>query len=241
MSPLRGFEERPAALAFRPRQEPAVEANPEPTEEDLARRRQRKEAKLLAEASRPLDPWERYRALVDVYEQGIDLAEMADRKVRFAMVVMASLNVAFFVLTTRSEQIGLGPMHLRGWFGAYLLAYAVVAVYFFLQAVDALRPRAATAPGSTDFPRIEASRLRHLDRVLAQDLTAYAQGWREVRFDQLHNELALQNHRLAQINDEKYKALGRLYGGLRVLALLLAGLVLFAGGSSVVASFLAAG
>jgi len=239
---MRRIEERPAALAFRPRQEAAaLEARREvPEEEDLARRQQRREAKLLAEASRPLDPWERYRALVDTFEQGIDLAEMADRKVRFALLVMASLNVAVFALTTRSELLGLGQLQLSGWLGAYLLVYAVVAVYFFIQSVDALRPRAPTPPGASLATSFEASRLRHLDRVLAQDVAAYAQAWRDVRFDQLHNELSLQNHRLAQINEEKYAALGRLYGGLRVLALLLAGLVVFAGASAVLASLLGA-
>jgi hypothetical protein len=73
--------------------------------------------------------------------------------------------------------------------------------------------------------------------VVAQGAADYASAWREVRFDQLHNELALQNHRLSQVNEEKYAALGRLYGGLRVLALLFGGLVLGAGLSSVVASF----
>lgn len=239
---MRALEERPAALAFRRRQEEAaLEANREVVEDDdLARRQQRKDAKLLLEASRPLDPWERYRALVDAFEQGIDLAEMADRKVRFALLVMASLNIAVFALTTRSELLGLGPLQLRGWLGAYLLIYAIVAVYFFIQAVDALRPRAATPPGASPGPSFDASRLRHLERVLSQDVATYAQAWRDVRFDQLHNELALQNHRLAQINEEKYAALGRLYSGLRVLALLLAGLVVFASASAVVASLLGA-
>lgn len=39
------------------------------------------------------------------------------------------------------------------------------------------------------------------------------------------------------MNEEKYAALGRVYGGLRVLALLFGGLVLFAGLSHVLASF----
>jgi hypothetical protein len=239
---MRALEERPAALAFRRREEAAaLEASREVVgDEDLARRQQQKNAKLLLEASRPLDPWERYRALVDAFEQGIDLAEMADRKVRFALLVMASLNIAVFALTTHSELLGFGPFQLRGWLGAYLLIYAIVAVYFFIQAVDALRPRAGTPPGASPGPSFEASRLRHLERVLSQDVATYAQAWRDVRFDQLHNELALQNHRLAQINEEKYAALGRLYGGLRVLALLLAGLVVFASAYAVLASLLGA-
>ena len=216
--------EKRDALAFRPRDE-----------EDLERRRRRKEARLLSEASRSLDPWERYRALVDAFEQGVDLAETADRKVRFAMVVMASLNVGVFAVTTRSDQLGLGHLPLRGWFGAFLLAYAVVAVYFFLQAVDALRPRTPVA-GAPSVVAVEASSLRQLDRVVAQEKADYARAWREVRFDQLHNELALQNHRLAQVNEEKYAAVGRLYGGLRVLALLFAGFVVFAGLTHVLAA-----
>ena len=211
-----------AALPFPPR-----------AEEDLESRRRRKEVRLQAEASRSLDPWERYRALVDAFEQGVDLAETADRKVRFAMVVMASLNVGVFAVTSRSQQLGLGQLPLRGWFGAFLLAYAVVAVYFFLQAVDALRPRTPSATAPSSRVLAEASSLRQLDRVVAQDKADYARAWREVRFDQLHNELALQNHRLAQVNEEKYAALRRLYQGLRALALLFAGFVVFAGLSQV--------
>jgi hypothetical protein len=226
---MQPIEERGIALPFRPRAEAASEAG-ERGAEELARRQRRKEAKLLAEASRPLDPWERYRALVDAFEQGVDLSEIADRKVRFAMVVMASLNVGLFALATRPELLGAPSLRLRGWLGAYLLAYAMVAVYFFVQAVDALRPRRAAVQGEEHF---QASRLRELELVCAQAACDYAGAWRSVRFDQLHNELALQNHRLSRENEEKYKALGRLYGGLRVLALLFGGLVLFAGLSSV--------
>lgn len=196
--------------------------------EDLESRKRRREARLQADASRSLDPWERYRALVDAFEQEIDLAEMADRKVRFAMGVMGSLSAGVFALTTRADLLGLGRLPLRGGLGVFLLAYAVVAVYFFLQAVDALRPRPATAPGAPSPVAAEASSLRHLDRVVSQEKAEYERAWREVRFDQLHDELALQNHRIAQVNGEKYRALGRLYAGLRVLALLLAGFVGFA-------------
>lgn len=225
----RGREESSGTLAFRQRAALLLDEPPARGEEDLESRMQRKEAKLLAEASRSLDPWERYRALVDAFEQGIDVAEVADRKVRFAMVVMASLSVGVFALTTRPELVGFADQSPRGWLGAFLLAYAVVAVYFFLQAVEALRPRPASDPGVSRRVSAEASGLRHLERVLAQDRDDYARAWREVRFDQLHNELALQNHRIAQVNEEKYAALRRLYRGLRVLALLFGGLVLFGG------------
>ena len=222
------------ALPFRPRSEAHVDSVRASEEDDLERQL-RKDAKLLAESNRPLDPWERYRALVDALEEGIDLAEQADRKVRFAMVVMASLNIGVFALTTKPELMGFAGLSLRGWLGAYLLAYGVVAVYFFVQAVDALRPRIRLARGASPAALVAASGLRSLDRVVSQDVADYARSWRDVRFEQLHNELALQNHRLAQVNEEKYVCLGRLYGGLRVLAVLFGGLVLFAGLSPIFA------
>jgi hypothetical protein len=195
-------------------------------EEDLVSKQHRREAKLLAEASRALDPWERYRALVDAVEEGFDIAEMADRKVRFALVVMAGLNVGLFALTTRPELLGLAHAPLRGWFGLYLLAYALVGVCFFLQAVEALRPRAprpypGVAPG--------ARGLRDPGEVLRHDVDSYERAWRDVRFDQLNGELARQSHRLALVNQDRYAALGRLYGGLRVLALMFGGLVVMVG------------
>ena len=240
---------QPAAAGPAPRAQPAVRASLEErsgalasdaarraarstrrrraTRRTSARRQQRKEAKLLAEASRPLDPWERYRALVDAFEQGIDLAEMADRKVRFAMVVMASLNVGVFALTTRSElSSASGPCRCaagsarscsptRSW-----------------PCTSSCRPWTRCARARRRRPaRPELVARRGLapappgPRAGAGRRPTTRSAWREVRFDQLHNELALQNHRLAQVNEEKYAALGRLYGGLRVLALLFAGLV----------------
>jgi hypothetical protein len=214
-----------ASLAWPPRDEVAVPAPPASAEEDLARKQARRESKLLGEASRPLDPWERYRALTDAVEEALDLAEMADRKVRFALVVMAGLNLGLFVVTTRPDLLGLGDAPLRGWLGLYLLVYALVGVYFFLQAVEALRPRTSRpAPGAAPAPR----GLRAPEEVPRHDLDSYERAWRDVRFDQLNGELARRNHGLAIVNQEKYAALGRLYGGLRVLALLFGGLVVMA-------------
>jgi hypothetical protein len=64
--------------------------------------------------------------------------------------------------------------------------------------------------------------------VPRHEVDSYEQAWRAVRFDQLNGELARRNHALALVNQEKYAALGRLYNGLRVLALLFGGLVVMA-------------
>jgi hypothetical protein len=96
-----------APLAWPPRHGAPAEAPPGSLAEELARKQQRREARLPAEASRALDRWERYRALVDAVEERLDLAEMADRKVRFALVVLAGLNVGVFALASRPEVLGL--------------------------------------------------------------------------------------------------------------------------------------
>jgi len=210
-----------APLAWPPRREAPAEAPPESPAEELARKQQRREAKLLAEASRALDPWERYRALVDTVEEGLDLAEMADRKVRFALVVLAGLNVGVFALTSRPEVLGVAGLPVRGWLGLYLLAYALVGVYFFLQAVEALRPRSGGPVSESAL----VPAFRDPEAVLRFDLASYERAWREVRFEGLNAALARRSHHLAGINREKFAALGRLYAGLRVLAVLFGGLV----------------
>lgn len=213
-----------ATLAWHARDETTPPAAPAPPEDDLSRKLARREAKLAAEAARPLDPWERYRALTDAVEEGIDLAEMADRKVRFALVVMAGLNLGLFALTTRPELLGLGDGPLGRWLGVYLIVYAMAGVYFFLQAVEALRPR----PSRPSIGILAPGGVRDPEEVLRHDAESYERAWRDVRFDQLNGELARRNHSLAATNREQYAALGRLYRGLRVLAFLFGGLVLMA-------------
>jgi hypothetical protein len=221
------------ALSWRPRpvSASAVPAAPLPdrsAEDELALRMIRKEAKIRAEAARPLDPWERYRALTDAVDEGFTLTEIADRKVRFALVVMAGLNVGVYAVTTRPELSGLDP---RGWMGPWVLAYGVVAVYFLLQAVEALRPREA-AP-RRPAPVSPEDALRDVASAAASGLPEYERAWREVRFDQLTSGLAAQAHALARCNREKFAALGRLYAGLRVMAVMVAALVALAGLSAV--------
>jgi len=201
---------------------------PEEAAADDELKRRRKEARLLAEQGRALDPWERYRALVDTLEQAMDLVELADRKARFALVIMRALNIAFFFLVTRSDLLGVLPPGLRPFLGFYLLVYAAVALFFFLEAIEALKPRRFRPelpyPGEAG-PEHFPEGLRFFEDVLRRDVDAYRSAWREVRFGQLNAELAVQNHVMARINADKYRSLRRLYGGLRVLALLAGGLL----------------
>ena len=204
------------------------EAEPAQAPEKGEAKRRKKEAKLLAASSRPLDPWERYRGLVDTLEEAIDLLEISDRKARFALVIMGALNIAFFFVGTRPEMVALIPGWLRSWMGVYMLVYAGVALFFFLEAIEALRPRRfrphVPYPGVAG-PQHHPQGLRYYEDVVLRDLEAYRAAWRELRFGQLNAELMVQNHVMARINMDKHRSLRRLYGGLRVLTLLVGGLL----------------
>lgn len=207
---------------------PAPTAMPEDAPLDDDPKRRRKEAKLHAEQARSLDPWERYRTLVDALEEAMDLVELADRKARFALVIMGALNISFFFLVTRSELIDVLPPALRPFLGFYLMLYAGVALFFFLEAIEALRPRRFRPqlpyPGDAG-PEHFPEGLRYYEDIVLRDVEAYRRAWREVRFGQLNAEIAVQNHVMARINSDKYRSLRRLYGGLRVLTVLAGGLL----------------
>ena len=188
----------------------------------------RKEAKRRAEAARGLDARERYRALVDTLEEAMDLVELADRKARFALMIMGALNVAFFFVATRTDLVNDIPDALRPFLAFYLMVYASVALFFFLEAIESLRPRRfrphLTYPGEGG-PEHYPEGLRYHEDVVMRDLEAYRRAWREVSFGKLNAELAVQNHIMARINQDKYRSLRRLYGGLRVLTVLAGGLL----------------
>jgi len=176
----------------------------------------KKQKKALKDAHRPLDSWERYRALTDVLDEAIDLVDLADHKARFALVIMAALNVVLFFVAVRTDLVKEIPGFFQPFLGVYVLGYALVALYFFLQAIESLRPRKSqpqvspvTQTGIEEFPLG----------------IRFYEAWREVHVGQLNAELAVQAHALAGINRAKYGALRRLYSGLKLMTLLAVGLV----------------
>jgi len=188
----------------------------------------KKQKKALKDAHRPLDSWERYRALTDVLDEAIDLVDLADHKARFALVIMAALNVVLFFVAVRTDLVREIPRWFQPFIGVYLLAYVLVALYFFLQAIESLRPRKSqpqvspvSQTGIEEFPL----GIRFYEDILRRDVEDYKRAWKEVHVGQLNAELAVQAHALAGINRAKYDALRRLYSGLKLMTLLAVGLV----------------
>ena len=187
----------------------------------------KKDLKRLLDMSRPLDAWERYRALSDAVDEAYDIIDISNREARFALILMGMLNAAIVVAATRMDVMGrLDPR--QRWGAAALFAiYAVCAVYFMLQAIEALRPgrfkpRLADWPNdSDDFPR----GVRYFEDVIQRDVRNHWHAWRDVQVGQLNAELAIHLHSLSLKSNAKNNALRRLYAGLRVMTLLVAGLL----------------
>jgi hypothetical protein len=169
------------------------------------------------EAWRPLESKERYRALTDVYDLQQDLIDLGDKKARFALVIMHGLNAVAFFLLIRGGALDRLPEGLRPWLAAYVGVYGMAAVYFFFQAIESLKPRIDEGQGVLG--------LRFFEGILKRSAEDYREAWNAARGDQLHEEIAQQIHALSRINDEKYAALRRLYVGLQVMTLLVAGLI----------------
>lgn len=186
----------------------------------------RKELKRLADTNRPLDSWERYRALNDAIDEAYEQIDLANREARFALILMGGLNAGLIVLGTRTDLSQSLGAPQRTWLVAFLLVYLVVAMRFLLQAIEALRPgkfrpRLDNWPrDSEDFPR----GVRYYEDVIQRNAEEHWRAWTEVRVGQLNAELAVQFHSLCVKNEHRHLAVRRLYAGLRFMTLLLAGL-----------------
>ncbi len=199
---------------------------------DEAGRESRRAQKQHEDALRPLDAWERYRALIDTLEEANKLADLGDHKARFALVIMGALNVVLFVVGTRADVVTDVPEAWRPWLTAYLVGYALVALYFFSQAIEALRPRhmkLRVPLGEPVADQHEPLGLRFHEDALTRDVGGYREAWSRVRMDQLQAELAAQAHALAHVNRAQYLALKRLYRGLHVMIVMLTVLLVLDG------------
>ena len=192
----------------------------------------KKQKKLRKEAIRNLDSWERYRALTDALDEAIDLVDLADHKARFALVIMAAVNVVLFFTADALDPLKSSSTAMQIVVGLYMFVYVMVALYFFLQAIESLRPRQSQPQINTvEQTGIEEYPLgiRFYEDILRRDVDAYKKAWQEVRIGQLNAELAVQAHAMAAINKAKYAALRRLYMGLKLMTVMAVGLVALGG------------
>ena len=177
-----------------------------------------------------LEPAERYKALVNAVKASQDLIELADKKARFALVIMSVLNAIAVLIVVRGGDAVLPPSGIFALLvRAEFVAYAVVTVYYVAQAIAALRPRSVRPPAGHELPSaVEPAvsmRVLFYADVLGRNRAAYADLWERLRTDNLTAELADQHYTLSWINAQKYKALDRLYFGLGVMTVMLASVI----------------
>jgi hypothetical protein len=172
---------------------------------------------------RPLMPAELYRALNDALDEGYDLFDLSNREARFALILMGGLNAALVIAATQTS-LGaeLSPRE-RQIVGAVVGLYAVFALLFVLQAVQALRPgqyRPQLKHWSRERKDLPVG-VRYFEDVVGRSTEEHWEAWRTVTLRQLNAELAVQVHSLSLKNNARKKALRRLYASLRIMTIML--------------------
>ena len=179
---------------------------------------ERRKRKLTVQQTgeRRLAPWERYRALTDHYDTLQDLSEQSDRKARFALVILGSLNAVNLLLAARGDMFGLP--HIDAMFAtAYVGSYVMLSLGLFFYAIAALRPRPIAGDAGDDSA---ASWLRCDSTRTQATLAEYRERWRAIELSQLTDELATVSYLTARMNATRTRALQRVYVGLGGLVLL---------------------
>ena len=172
---------------------------------------------------RTLTPSELYRALNDALKEGYDLFDLSNREARFALILMGGLNAALVIAATQTS-LGamLSPLE-RQIEGSIIGIYAVFALGFILQAVQALRP-GQYRPKLKNWSRERADYprgVRYFEDVVSRNTEEHWEAWRTVTVRELNAELAIQVHSLSLKNNVRKKALRRLYNSLRIMTVVL--------------------
>ncbi len=183
----------------------------------------KRDFKRLFDPTRELDGWERYKALIDATDEAYDLIDISNREARFALIVMGALNALPLLLLTKTDIITSMTRFERIWMVSFLIGYALLLLYFILQAIEALHP-GRFRPSIEDWPKDSPDYpigVRYYEDVIKRTATEQWHTWQHVRLSQLNAELSVQLHGLALKNDAKHRAVRRLFIGLRAMAFML--------------------
>jgi hypothetical protein len=181
------------------------------------RRSRRKEKRRQEAQQGPMGRRRAYRAAQEVLEQGFDLWKIADNKARLALMLLGPLNVVLLLLLANPAVfLDLSPRE-RAWILTGIVAYAVLAMAMFLLAIGTLRPEVSepVVPATAHGRRDDALGIRHYEDVLGWSVDDYQRAWRLVTREQLVAEVAQQAHAVAEANRRKFRALHRLFRGLK--------------------------
>ena len=172
---------------------------------------------------RRLTPTELYRALNDALDEGYEQFDLSNREARFALILMGGLNAALILVATQTT-LGARLSPIEQQIEAAVIGiYAIFALGFVLQAVEALRPGhyrsqyKGWSGDRSDFPK----GVRYFEDVVERDTDDYWDAWKTVTVAQLNAELAVQVHSMSLKNQSRKRALRRLYTSVRIMTIML--------------------
>lgn len=203
-----------------------------PTEDEKELKRIAREARRSESDAGPMRPELRYRALLSILKMETDFLDLADKKARFALVIMSALNAVALVIVVRGGAALAAPGPWALAMRVELALYGAATLYYIRQAIESLRPRGKVGRSAAGLPReivagASMQVLFHAD-IAPREREEFRGLWQHLRLDNLTTELADQLHMVSRINVLKFAALGRLYQGVGVMTVLLTLLLLTA-------------
>lgn len=214
----------------------APEVRPLRSREELkeARREARRLQKHQEDQVRLIDAWEQYRCLWDGIDFKRQLINMGDKKVRFALIIMGALNAVLLLVLTRGPVLRGLPDELRIWLIGLLVIYGITTFGFVIHAIEALRPK-------PEARNVDPEQWK--SREATMDAAAGGRGpvglfihgpsvrgtfeeersrWSRARISEVNAELIMFNRSSSFVLQGQLLQLGKVYQGLKVLAILAA-------------------
>jgi len=220
-----------------------------PANKGLAKLRKelKRERKRERENVRFIDGWEQYKTLWDGIEFKRQLINMGDKKVRFALAIMAALNAVMLVVLTRGPIAQLAAHGLGSWLGIPLLVYGAITFAFMTHTIEALRPTVAEsrAHDAAEWNARELGAARGEERPVglfirgSLDQLSFEEErrmWSNARLSDINGELILFNRSSSFVLKRQMEEIRKVYQRLKVLVILATVVLTLVVGSGVVRS-----
>jgi len=211
------------------------------------RKELRRERKRERDKVRLIDGWEQYKTLWDGIEFKRQLINMGDKKVRFALAIMAALNAAMLVVLTRGPIAQLAASSLGPWLGILLLVYGAITFAFMTHTIEALRPTVAEsrAHDAAEWSARELGAASGDERSVGLFIRGPLEHlsfeeerrmWSNARLSDINAELILFNRSSSFVLKRQMEEIRKVYQRLKVLVILATVVLMLVVGSGVVRS-----
>ena len=211
------------------------------------KRERRRERRREREKVRFIDGWEQYKTLWDGIEFKRQLINMGDKKVRFALAIMAALNAVMLIVLTRGPIAQMAASSLGPWLGILLLVYGAITFAFMTHTIEALRPTVAEsrAQDAAEWNARELGAASGDERPVGLFIRGSLEHlsfeeerrmWSNARLSDINGELILFNRSSSFVLKRQMEEIRKVYQRLKVLVILATVVLMLVVGSGVVRS-----